>query len=193
LLIVLATAAAMRLPRLGYAEFHEDEVEVTSLAVRAIYGEDYAVFLHRKGPVQMVVPLAGWLMTDRITEGWARLPFATASLLAVLTVTLFTYGVAGWWGGLATGLLLAFNGYFLAFGRLVQYQALIFFLSSLALVCLWWTLEDGKPALIWLASLGLAVSLLAHFDALVYLPVVAYLGWRIWCDRIVELLHPLSA
>ena len=180
LLIVLATAAAMRLPRLGYAEFHEDEVEVTSLAVRASYGEDYAVFLHRKGPVQMLVPLAGWLMTDRITEGWARLPFATASLLAVLTVTLFTYGVAGWWGGLAAGLLLAFNGYFVAFGRMVQYQALIFFLSSLALVCLWWTLKDGKPGLIWLASLGLAVSLLAHFDALVYLPVVVYLGWRIW-------------
>ena len=180
LLTVLVLAAAMRLPRLGYAEFHEDEVEVTSLAVRAISGEDYAVFLHRKGPVQMLVPLAGWLTTGRITEGWARLPFAIASLLGVLTVTLFAYDVAGWWGGLAAGLLLAFNGYFVAFGRMVQYQALILFLSSLAIVCLWRTSEDGKPTLIWLAALGLAVSLLAHYDALVYLPVAAYLGWRIW-------------
>jgi 4-amino-4-deoxy-L-arabinose transferase-like glycosyltransferase len=180
LVLVFVAAAAIRLPRLGYAEFHEDEVEVTSLAVRAINGEDYAVFLHRKGPVQMVVPLAGWLLAGRITEGWARLPFAMASLLGVLTVTLLAYDVAGWWGGLATGLLLALNGYFVAFGRMVQYQALIFFLASLALVCLWWVLEDGRPALVWLAALGLALSMLAHYDALVYLPVAAYLGWRIW-------------
>jgi 4-amino-4-deoxy-L-arabinose transferase-like glycosyltransferase len=180
LVMVMFLAAVMRLPRLGYAEFHEDEVEVTSLAVRAISGEDYAVFLHRKGPVQMLVPLAGWLLTDRITEGWARLPFAMASLFGVLCVALFVYDIAGWWGGLVAGLLLAFNGYFVAFGRMVQYQALIFFLASLAFVCLWRVLEDGKPALLWLATLSLAVSLLAHYDALVYLPVAVYLGWRIW-------------
>ncbi|GAB4533062.1 MAG: hypothetical protein Kow0063_14520 [Anaerolineae bacterium] len=180
LAVVLALAASMRLPRLGYAEFHEDEVEVTSLAVRAISGEDYAVFLHRKGPVQMLTPLAGWLSGSRITEGWARLPFAMASLLGVLTLTLFAFDIAGWWAGLATGLLLAFNGYFIAFARMVQYQALIFFLASLALVCLWRALEDGKPAWLWPAALGLGVSLLAHYDALVYLPVAAYFGWRIW-------------
>lgn len=180
LVTVLVLAAAMRLPRLGYAEFQEDEVEVTSLAVRAISGEDYAVFLHRKGPVQMLVPLAGWLVTDRITEGWARLPFAMASLLGVLTFTLFTVDVTGWWGGLAAGLLLVVNGYSVTFARMVQFQALILFLSSLAMVCLWRTLEDGKSTPIWLAALGLAVSLLAHYDALVYLPVAAYLGWRIW-------------
>lgn len=180
LVMVLVLAAAMRLPRLGYAEFHEDEVEVTSLAVRAISGEDYALFLHRKGPVQMLVPLAGWLLADRITEGWARLPFAMASLLGVLSLTLFAQDVAGWGAGLVAGLLLAFNGYFVAFGRMVQYQALIFFLASLALVCLWRVLEDGEPACLWPAALGLGVSLLAHYDALVYLPVAAYFGWRIW-------------
>ena len=183
LVLVLAVAAAMRLPRLGYAEFHEDEVEVTSLAVRTIGGEDYAVFLHRKGPIQMLAPLAGWLLAGRITEGWARLPFALASLSGVLTVTLLAHRLAGRPAGLAAGLLLALNGYFIAFGRMVQYQALIFFLASLAVACLWRTLEDGEAALIWPAALGLAVSLLAHYDALLYLPVVAYLAWRIWQRR----------
>jgi 4-amino-4-deoxy-L-arabinose transferase-like glycosyltransferase len=180
LVLVLVIAGAIRLPRLGYAEFHEDEVEVTSLAVRTLKGEDYAVFLHRKGPVQMLVPLAEWLLAGRINEGWARLPFALASLLGVLTVSLLAHRVAGWFGGLTTGLLLALNGYFVAFGRMVQYQALIFFLVALAFACLWRVLEEGHSALIWPAALGLAVSLLAHYDALVYLPAVVYLGWRIW-------------
>ncbi|MFQ5577337.1 MAG: hypothetical protein ACE5G8_10170 [Anaerolineae bacterium] len=74
LLLLLLLAASLRLPMLGYAEFHEDEVEVTSLAARAIGGTDYAVFLHRKGPLQMLVPLGGWLAAGRITEGWARFP-----------------------------------------------------------------------------------------------------------------------
>src|SRR5574341_1270773 len=127
LVLVLVLAAAIRLIHLGYAEFHEDEVEVTSLAVRTIEGEDYAVFLHRKGPLQMLVPLAGWLLSGRITEGSARLPFAMASLLGVFTVSLLAQEMVGWPGDLAAGLLLALNGYFVAFGRMVPYQALIFF------------------------------------------------------------------
>jgi 4-amino-4-deoxy-L-arabinose transferase-like glycosyltransferase len=180
IVVVLVAAAVVRLPNLGYAEFHEDEVEVTSLAVRVIKGEDYAVFLHRKGPVQMLMPLAGWLLAGRITEGWARLPFALASLLGVLTVTLLTYQVAGWFGGLTTGLLLALNGYFVAFGRMVQYQALIFFLITVAFACLWWVLEEGMLQLIWPAALSMAVSLLSHYDVLVYVPVMVYLAWQIW-------------
>ena len=93
--VVLVLAAALRLPRLGYAEFHEDEVEVTSLATRTIGGEDYAVFLHRKGPEQMLPPLAGWLLAGRITEGWARLPFALAGLLGVAALTLFAHRLGG--------------------------------------------------------------------------------------------------
>ena len=137
ILAVLGVAAALRMPHLGYAEFHEDEVEVTSLAVRAIQGEDYAVFLHRKGPAQMLLPLAGWLLSDRITEGWARLPFALASLLGVLTLAWLALRLVGPAAGVTAGLLLALNGYLVAFGRMVQYQALIFFLASLAMVCLW--------------------------------------------------------
>jgi 4-amino-4-deoxy-L-arabinose transferase-like glycosyltransferase len=183
LLLVLGLAVMLRLPRLGYAEFHEDEVEVTSLVVRAIKGEDYAVFLHRKGPEQMLVPLAEWLLAGRITEGSARLPFALASILGVITVSMLAAQVAGWIGGLTAGLLLALNGYFVAFGRMVQYQALILFLVAIGLACLWRALEEGESKLIWPAALSLTVSLLAHYDALLFVPVAGYLAWLIWRRR----------
>jgi hypothetical protein len=78
---------------------------------------------------------------------------------------------------------LALNGYSIAFGRMVQYQALILFLAAVGFVCLWWVAEDGDPKLLWLAMLSLSVSLLAHYDALVYLPVAAYFAWRVWRHR----------
>ncbi|HMQ52380.1 MAG TPA: hypothetical protein PKD98_09830, partial [Anaerolineae bacterium] len=53
LIMLLLLTAALRLPRLGYAEFHEDEAEAMMLGVRLLQGEDYALFLHRKGPAQM--------------------------------------------------------------------------------------------------------------------------------------------
>ncbi len=138
LLVILVVAATLRLVQLGYAEFHEDEVEVTNLAVRAIKGgENYAVFLHRKGPFQMLLPMAGWLLAGHINEGWARLPFAVASLLGVLTVSWIAYEASGVTAGLVAGLLMAVNGYLVSFGRMVQYQSLVFLLVSLTVWCLW--------------------------------------------------------
>ncbi|MGQ9502466.1 MAG: ArnT family glycosyltransferase [Anaerolineae bacterium] len=176
---VFVVAAAVRFIQLGYAEFHEDEVEVLNLAVRAGKGEGYAVFLHRKGPLQMLAPLAFWLLTGHINEGLARLPFATASLLGVLTVAYLAFKVGNSKSGLIAGLLVAVNGYLVAFGRMVQYQSLVFWLVSLVVLCLWEVRRSGERTLLVPAALCMGTSLLAHFDAAVYLPVIGYLVWQI--------------
>ncbi|MBI1879029.1 MAG: glycosyltransferase family 39 protein [Chloroflexi bacterium] len=179
LLVLLLLAATLRLPRLGYAEFHEDEAEALMLGVRLMQGEDYALFLHRKGPAQMLIPLAFWLLTGQITEAMARFPFALSSILSV--ATLFFIGRRWFNGqtGAIAALLWAINGYGVAFGRMAQYQALIFFLGPLGLYCLYLAgLESWKGGR-WLilGAILLATCLLAHFDALLLLPTAAYLGW----------------
>lgn len=177
LLLILLLAAALRLPRLGYAEFHEDEAEALMLGVRLFQGEDYALFLHRKGPAQMLVPVAFWLLSGRITETMARFPFALSSLLSV--AVLFMMG-RRWFGpaaGLVAALLWAINGYSLAFGRMVQYQALIFFMGPLALYCFYLAWESYRPRWQMAGTVLLAACLLAHFDVLLWLPVAFYLGW----------------
>jgi hypothetical protein len=91
--------------------------------------------------------------------------------------------------------LWAINGYTIAFGRMVQYQALIFFLGPLALYCLYLAgLEGWKGGEVegwrggrlegwqvgrWqlVGAILLAACLLTHFDALLLLPAAAYLGW----------------
>ncbi|MBE7470272.1 MAG: glycosyltransferase family 39 protein [Anaerolineales bacterium] len=195
LMALVFLAAALRLPRLGYAEFHEDEAEALLLGARLMQGEDYALFLHRKGPAQMLVPLAFWLLTGQITEAMARFPFALSSLLSVATLFFIGRRWFGWQAGVLAALFWAVNGYAIAFGRMAQYQALIFFLGPLALYCLYlagregWKsgrLEERKVGRMegwksgrWLilGALLLAACLLAHFDALLLLPAAGYLGW----------------
>lgn len=178
LLGLILLTAALRLFRLGYAEFHEDETEALMLGVRLLQGEDYALFLHRKGPAQMLLPISFWLLTGSITESLARLPFALSSLTSAILLFLVGRRWFGWKAGLIAGLLWAINGYAVAFGRMVQYQALIFFLGPLAIYALYLAWQEGQPRRQILAAILLAVALLAHFDALLLLPAAAYLGWN---------------
>ncbi|MDX1520098.1 MAG: glycosyltransferase family 39 protein, partial [Anaerolineae bacterium] len=177
LLLIIIIAGALRLPRLGYAELHEDEAEALMLGVRLFQGEDYAIFLHRKGPAQMLLPVAFWLFTGRITEAMARFPFALSSILSVAAL----YFVGRRWYGSAAGLiaalLWAINGYAVGFGRMVQYQALIFFLGPLAITCLTLGWQQRQPRWLTPAAILLATTLLAHFDALLLLPAAVYLLW----------------
>lgn len=177
LLALLLMAAALRLPNLGYAEFHEDEAEALMLGVRLFQGEDYALFLHRKGPAQMLIPVTFWLFSGRITEVLARFPFALSSMLSVMTLFFIGRRWFSWQAGLIAGLLWAINGYAIGFGRMVQYQALIFFLGPLAIYCLYlaWKYQQSRFQI--LGAIFLATSLLAHFDALLLLPAAGYLGW----------------
>jgi hypothetical protein len=182
--ILMILAAALRLPRLGYAEFHEDEAEALMLGVRLLQGEDYALFLHRKGPAQMLLPVAFWLLTGRTTELMARFPFALSSILSVATLFFLGRRWFNWQAGAVAGLLWAINGYAIGFGRMVQYQALIFFLGLLAIYCLYLAWQHRQVRLQILGVILLAACLLAHFDALLLLPGAAYLGWLIVSSRV---------
>lgn len=179
LLLLILLAAALRLPRLGYAEFHEDEAEALLLGTRLFQGEDYALFLHRKGPAQMLLPVSFWLLTNRLTEALARFPFALNSILSVVTLFFIGRRWFGLWPGAIAAGLWAINGYAIAFGRMVQYQALIFFLVPLALYCLYLAWQLGRMRFYIAGVVLLAAGLLAHFDALLLLPAAAYLTWLV--------------
>lgn len=190
LALLLAVTAALRFFYLGYAEFHEDEVEVTTFAWRAINGEDYALFLHRKGPVQMLMVAVSWVLGGRVSEGYARMPFALASLAGVLVIYLLGRRMWGERAGLLAGALVALNGYLVAFGRMVQYQSFVFFLGALAVYCFYCYWRDDCDSYQILGALFLAGSLLAHYDALPFLAAVGYIYFRKWRSGPVN-LRPL--
>jgi hypothetical protein len=181
---VILFAAFFRLLNLGYSEFQGDEGVVMMRAARAILGDDAQLFYHQKGPAEVLLPMATWTLSGTINEWQARLPFAFAGLLGVVALYLLGRRWFNERNGQIAALLLAINGYFVGFGRVVQYQSLVLAVTTLALLALWrWSEGEGHRWLIAGAAL-LAFGLLAHYDAALALPAAAYIvGRRLWRDR----------
>ena len=175
LALILGVALVLRVVALGYAEFEGDEAKVMMRAAQAIVGQDEALFIHHKGPVEIMIPTATWLLTGRINESLARLPFTLVNLVGLGAVYLLG---RRWFGG-AVGLvasgLLALNGFLVGFGRFVQYQSVIFALTALALFCFDRYAAEGDNAAQVVGGLLLSGALLAHHEAVVVVPAVAYL------------------
>jgi 4-amino-4-deoxy-L-arabinose transferase-like glycosyltransferase len=175
LLVVLAAAIFLRTANLWYSEFQGDEALTMITAAEALTGHDDALFIRAKGPAEVLLPLTLWPLIGVINETAARLPFTLASLWSVIALYLLGRRLggsdrAGW----LAAAFFAFNGFMVAFGRIVQYQALVVWFSAMAFLFTVHWRQTGHLRLAGLAGLCLGAGLLAHYDAVLVLPA---LGW----------------
>ncbi len=174
---IVLVATLLRLPGLSYSEFQDDEVSVVWRAAEVIQGREDALFVHDKGPAEILMTTGVYSLTDRMSEGSVRLPFAVADLTALLA--LFWLGwrffgpVAGW----AAAMLLAVDGYFIGFSRIVQYQSIVFLMVVLVAGILYTYVQRPRTssALAYLAALFFAAGVLAHFEAAIVVVPSAFL------------------
>jgi hypothetical protein len=176
LLAIALLAALFRLPSLGYSEFQGDEGVIMVRAAAALEGDDQELFLHQKGPVEILVPLASWSLGGKIDEFWARMPFAWASILGVLAVTQLGRRWFGHHAGWIAGLILSIAGFHVAFGRIVQYQSMVVLFALLALLALDRTPAGRRGVDLSLGAVFLACGSLTHYDVVLFLPAAALLG-----------------
>ena len=155
-------AAALRLPGLGYHEFHYDEVAVLTRAREAIRGEDDAFARHTKGPGELAVATAVYSVLGTADEATARGPFGLAGVLAVPALALLALRLFDDRTGFWSGVLLALNGFALGLARLVQYQAMIVLLMVLAVLAMWEFARRGHARWLALAVQTAATNLQAH-------------------------------
>ncbi len=162
---ILIFAALLRLLNLGYSEFQGDEAVIMQRAAQALTGDEIELFLHQKGPVEILTPMALWSMSGTLNEWQARLPFALVGILAALAVAQLA---ARWFdapAGLVAGLLVAANGLLVAFGRIVQYQNIVVLMGALVLLALTRYAQRGWRNDLILGAVFMAYGLLAHYDA----------------------------
>lgn len=187
LLFVLLVGGFFRFVNLDYSEFQGDEARAMLRAAAVVQGYDDVLFLHKKGPAEILVPAALYVFTGRITESAARLPFALINLASVFAVFVLGRRMFGAVAGWIAAMLLALNGYYIAFGRIVQYES-IGFLASPLLVLVCYRLVQ-HPHLIArylvLAGLFLTAGLMAHYDMMLAVPPAIYL--------VLQLRHRLHA
>lgn len=180
LAVVLLVALLFRLPDLGYSEFQGDEGIILTRAAAALTGDDAELFLHQKGPVEILLPMATWALNGALDEFWARLPFAWAGLLGVATLYQLGRRRFGPAGALAAALLLAINGFHIAFSRIVQYQNVVVWMALLSLLVLDEYCDDKHPVDLVLGAAFLAFGALAHYDAVLFAPAAGLLAlcWK---------------
>ena len=133
---VLVIGGVLRLGNLGYAEFHGDEARAVLRAAAVIQGYDDVLLLHKKGPAEILLPSATFALAGRVTETTARLPFALAGLTALVAVYLLGRRMFGPLAGWAAAMLLAVDGYAVAFSRIVQYQSIVILTAALVVLIL---------------------------------------------------------
>ncbi len=179
-LLVAGITAVLRVTHLGYAEFQGDEGVIMVRAAAILTGDDGELFLHQKGPAEILLPLAMWQAGGQINEFWARLPFAWAGVLAGLAVMLLAREWFEEKTAVFAGLLFAIMGFGVAFGRIVQYQNLVMLWGTLAV---WQAVRygvSGERRYLWGTAVFLASGLLAHYDAILVTPAIAWLLVRRW-------------
>ena len=186
LLLLLLVGGFFRLANLGYAEYHGDEARAVLRAAAVIQGYDDVLFLHKKGPAEILLPAAIDAMAGRLTEAAARLPFALANLTALFGVFLLGWRMRGWGAGWSAAMLLALDGYAIAFARIVQYQSIVI-LTSVLVILILLRLVQRPQALtryLTLAAFLMATGLLSHYEGgLVAIPATFLGGLLLWRER----------
>ena len=184
LLALLAGAAYLRFTHLGYAELHGDETLVALRAVDVIQGYERALFVHKKGPAEILIGAGIYALTGKLNEFAGHLPFALASWTGVAAV--YALGrrwfgpAAGWWAAA----MVAVDGYLMAFGRMLQYQSIVFLMVALTALAMQDAVAQPRRAgrSLLLAALFAATGLLAHYEgALAGVPALWLLVclWRV--------------
>jgi hypothetical protein len=172
--LILAFAVPFRFANLGYTEFQGDESEVVLRALGVVQNLPDVLFYHGKGPAELLVTAALYSLGGQLTEASARLPFAVFNVVGILGLAAVVNRWFGAVAGLAAGLLLALNGYFIAFAHIAQYQSLVFMFSVAAIACAERYRASARDAR-WavLAGLMIGTGTLAHYDALFAGPLAA--------------------
>lgn len=185
-LVLVALAILFRFTGLGYSDFQGDEARAALRAAATIQGYDDVLMLHKKGPTEILLPTLIFSLTGHLDETTARLPFAIANFAALFAIWLLGWRLFHPLAGWLTAMLLALDGYFIGFARIVQYQSVVLLMAVLAVYVLVRLLQRTRALSAWLslAAVFLATGILSHYEgALPMIPAAFLLGVIFWRNR----------
>lgn len=194
--VLLLLASLLRLPGQGYHELNLDEAEVLDRAASALQGTDDALGRHTKAPGEIAIAAVVYRALGTVNEAQGRLPFGLMSVASILTIALVGRRLFSTTAGFWAGVLLALNGFALGLSRMVQYQAALLLLSTLAVLAAWEFAQLGQARWLSLSALFSLVSLILHYEFAFLAPVLlvlAWLGWRRASGKRQVLLTALGA
>jgi len=174
----------LRLANLGYSDYQGDEIKALTTDIPTAELSAY-LFQQRRGPLQFIIThLVGFFDPAYANEFIARLPFASAGILAVVCFYYFVRLHFGPKTALVASSFLTVNGLFIGLTRIVQYQSLVILFAVAALYSFSLAIyqQDWEISGIFLGMIFWAAAMLAHLDGIFIAPIVVYLLSR-WFQR----------
>ncbi|MCD6518724.1 MAG: glycosyltransferase family 39 protein [Anaerolineae bacterium] len=172
-------AVILRFLYLGYSEFQGDEGRAMLRAAEVLQGNDQVLFLHKKGPVEILLPAILYGAVGYTTEAAARFPFALANVSALLALFVLGRRLFGSRVALLAVALMVIDGFWEGFARIVQYQSIVLLMTILAIFSAYRFYEEPeKPWYLLAVGLFSSVALLAHYEGFFAIPGAAYLIWK---------------
>ena len=161
----------IRVQELGYSNLQGDEINPLDY----IYEESFVryIFAQKRGPLQYVINFVNTSLLGYINEAQIRLPYLIFALAAFISVYLLAKKLFGKRAALYALALMSINGLFVAFSRMAQYQAFLFFALTLSGLFFYRYFEEGRRKLLITSAAVYALCLLAHYDALSMAPFFA--------------------
>ena len=182
--IALALVAGfLRFYQLHYSEFQGDETRVLLRTAEAIQGLEDTLYIHKKGPGEILLPASIYSLLDRLNEVSARLPFTLLNITGLFAIFLLGWRMFGAVAGWSAAMILALDGYFAGFARIVQYQSMVFCLVVLTVLVLYRLVRVPRllPNYLTLAAIFLATAMLSHYEGgIAFVPgaVLLFALWR---------------
>ncbi len=173
--LLILLSAFLRFQYLGYSEFQDDEKKAV-ISPKKGSSVDEFLLNQRKGPMQFfVTQLTINSGIDKKDEASMRIPFAALSTFSVVIfyLILAQYFKSETVRFLGSTLFLV-NGFFVGFGRIVQYQNINIFFSLLSLLMFILLAKKGSKHVLYglFGVIFFSISLLAHWDAVFFvLPI----------------------
>jgi 4-amino-4-deoxy-L-arabinose transferase-like glycosyltransferase len=177
LVTTACVAFILRFVSLGYSDFQGDEIKALFLPDSSESITDF-LLSQRKGPLQFLITFLIKIIDPLYTNQFmVRLPFAIAGFLAVIYFYKLIKRHFGERIAFYASLLLATNGFFVAFSRIAQYQSFVILFSILCLYNLTLAIQEPKQKVkgLYYSMLFWAISILSHYDGIFIIPVVIML------------------
>lgn len=175
----------LRLINLGYSDYQGDEIKALYLPQP---GQGLWDFLlsQRKGPLQFLVTYVLKIFNPSYdNEFLIRLPFAVAGILAIYFFYKFVKLQFGEKIALYSSFLVAINGLFIAFSRIVQYQSFVILFSFISLYSfsLSTKYKNWRIYGLYLGFCFWGLAILGHYDGIFIFPFVFYILYQWYKDN----------
>ena len=170
--ILILYGVYLRFQGLGYSNLQGDEINPVDY-LGNIKGTTPSLnefipylFEQKRGPVQYIINYINTSIFGYNNEFWIRFPFFIFGVLAFISFYYLAKKFFDAKSALWAVVFLAFNGLYIAFARITQYQSFMYFTVPISLFLYIKGFEERNYKIISLSGLLLSVNLLGHYDTL---------------------------